>query len=132
MIGVFYKRLRTQFARPNRNLPRIKSRCFVLGLAPDAVAPDSFDETWSLVTVNASQAALNQIGCNRIPDITVMSGQMLGAKPANVAAQEAIRGLSTRHLVVIERSMSKAEVERRLAELGYSYWAVTHIDHWQR
>lgn len=113
--------------RPLRDL-RVSGPCLVLGSAPEPRLPDGFDESWTLVTVNASQAGLKQLGCDRVPDLTVMSGQMLGRKPANLAGQEAIRGQRTRHLILIERgALDRDESVAVLARHRFSYDQITTI-----
>ncbi|THD02932.1 hypothetical protein B1810_09970 [Panacagrimonas perspica] len=106
--------------------------CLVLGSAPDPVLPAGHAVHWTFVSVNASQAGAAKAGIQRIPDLTVMSGQMLGIKPENLAGQEALRDGCTTQLLLVERGVSARQARPALRALNYRYGALRTMDHWQR
>ncbi len=104
----------------------------VLGSAPRLVLPRGFDDSWGLLSVNAAQASLSRVGCYRVPDVTVVSDQMLGDSPANIAGKKAIENLRTKKLVLVRRGFSVESSVEVLEMLGYKYESLFVIDHWQR
>jgi len=106
--------------------------CLVLGSAPDPVRPVGYGAHWTFVSVNAAQSGAAKVGVKRIPDLTVMSGQLLGKKPENLAGQDALRDASTTQLLLIERGVRAREARPALRELNYRYGALRTMDHWQR
>ncbi len=124
MGGGFCARL----ARDLQNItPSKKGPCLVLGSAPDLVLPAGFDESWTLLSVNASQASID-----RRPDCTIMTSAMLGEKQVNLSAQNALRGKSTGRLFLIERACSVSAAEEKLRAIGYHYESMATVGHWQR
>src|SRR4051812_43383833 len=73
--------------------------CLVLASAPDPTYPAGLRRQASLWSVNASQAYCAKLGLPQ-PDVSVISGQMLGDQPVNIEAKRALRGLATNHLIV--------------------------------
>jgi hypothetical protein len=124
------ERLRTQLTPLDFGGRRIGGGCFVLGSAPSAVWPDPRFADWVLLTVNAAQAA--EPPTPRIPDITLMSGQMLGDDPVNREAKRVLRGLSTSELWLIERGITKDAAIEVLRSLSYKYGSLGVISRRQR
>ncbi len=106
--------------------------CLVLGSAPNPVIPSGFDAHWTFISVNASQAGAAAAGITRVPDLTVMSGQMLGTKPENLAGQAALRGGRTKQLLLIERGIATREAIPALRILDFRYDVLRTMNHWER
>jgi hypothetical protein len=110
----------------------LEGPCLVLGAAPDPALPRDFDAHWTLLTANSAQVSLRALGCDRPPDITVMNGLLVGHKPSRIARKDAIRGLHTEHLVLIERGVSSQASVSVLQSLGYEFSDLTVLSFWQR
>jgi hypothetical protein len=117
-----------------RPLPSVKlaGPCVVLGSAPGVRLPSAFGDHWTLLTVNAAQAGLDRLGVRRKPDLTIMSGRMLGHKSANLEGKKVMAGRATSHLVVIERAMTHEQIRAVLEAIGFVYDSLSVIDHRQR
>ena len=113
------------------HLPRFSGPCFVLGSAPNPAIPEGFGERWQFWTVNASQAGVDSQPLGD-PDVTVMSAQMLGDRPANVAGKTALKGRRTGRLIVIERGFNADQIVEILRNIGYSIGQLHFISHFQR
>lgn len=130
MRKLFY-RFASAFLPVCRHLPRFSGPCFLLGSAPNPVVPEGFGENWQFWTVNASQAGVDGYPLGD-PDVTVMSAQMLGDKPANVAGKAALSGRRTGQLIVIERGFRAERIVEILREIGFSIGRLHFISHFQR
>jgi len=105
-------------------LPPVKSKALVLGSGPNPIIPDDYDPaTWSLVTINASQASVPHL----TPDITLLGASTLRNKPANVEAKQALRGLRTGSLILFKGRQMPDRKRFRLLRIGYSYRQVTFL-----
>ncbi len=124
-------RLRLHFARIPTDLPRLSGPCLVLGSAPSPVLPPGLDASWRLVTVNASQVSAATLGLPA-PAVTVISGQMLGQKPANVEAKRVLAGHSTGAIIFIERGFSMAEARAQFSAMKYRYAGIHPLSFHQR
>jgi hypothetical protein len=124
------EQLRMRFTSPDFGGRRIGGPCFVLGSAPSALWPDERFAAWTLLTVNAAQAVAPAPGSE--PDITLMSGQMLGNEPVNREAKRVLRGRSTGELWLIERGISAAAAAALLREMDFTYRALRLITPRQR
>lgn len=113
------------------HLPKFSGPCFVLGSAPNPLVPEGFGEQWQFWTVNASQAGVDALSLGD-PDVTVMSAQMLGDRPANVAGKAALKGRRTGQLIVIERGFDAAQIVGILRDIGYAIGKLYFISHFQR
>ena len=127
-----FDRLRARLAVIHPVLDATNGPCLVLGSAPDPILPVGYGAHWTFVSVNAAQAGAARAGIDRIPDLTVMSGQMLGKKPENLAGQKALRDARTTQLLLVERGVSAREARPALRALNYQYGALRTMDHWQR
>lgn len=108
------------FLRKSLNaLPLMNENALVFGSGPGSSIPNTFGENWSLVTINASQAAVpdNSI----VPDFTLIGTSTLRNKPANREAKQALRGRRTRTLILFDRERFIDNQRLKLLILGYSY-----------
>ena len=119
------EQLRMRFTSPAFGGMRIEGPCFVLGSAPSALWPDRRFAGWTILTVNAAQAIAPAPGS--APDITLMSGQMLGNEPVNLEAKRVLRGRSTGELWLIERGISAAAAAELLRAMDFTYQALRLI-----
>jgi hypothetical protein len=124
------ERLRTQLTPLDFGGRRIDGPCFVLGSAPSAIWPKRTFADWVLLTVNAAQAAAPDTA--RAPDITLMSGQMLGDDPVTQEAKRVLRGLSTGELWLIERGITRDAAIEVLRSMSYGYHALRVMTRRQR
>jgi len=123
--------VRTRLAHTDIDAAPIAGPCFILGSAPGAAGLPGSGGPWTLITVNASQVIAEAWGVST-PDITVMSDQMLGTSPANLAAKEALQGRGCGTLVLITRKYTLDDSIQRLRDIGYGWKRLAPIDHWQR
>lgn len=130
MRKLFY-RFASAFLPVCRALPRFAGPCFLLGSAPDPVVPEGFDQSWQFWTVNAAQAGVDGLQLGD-PDVTVMSAQMLGDRPANLAGKAALKGRRSGQLFVIERGFRADQIVNILHEIDYSIGQLHFISHFQR
>lgn len=124
-------RLAMFFCPLEKNIPAISGNCLVLGSAPGApFLPDGFNDTWSVITVNASSVIAKQLGITK-PDYTVMSGRMLHDKPANREAKSAIKDGFTKRLILIERgAVDSGKAKEILNGINFAfdeYYPITHM-----
>jgi len=124
------ERLRTRLTSLDFGGRSIDGPCFVLGSAASAVWPGPALADWALLTVNAAQAAAPATA--RVPDITLMSGQMLGDDPVNQEAKRVLHGLSTGELWLIERGITKDAAIEVLRSMNYGYRALHVMTRRQR
>lgn len=125
-----FRKLKMTFLKP-KDIPfRFNGPCFILGSAPRAVPPGNEFCSWTYLTVNASQLGGECTG--RTPDITLMSGQMLGVSPVNVEAKRAISGKKTGNLWLIERGVLLSDAIDILENLKYKYENIVSISHFHR
>lgn len=126
VYGIF----RTHIASNSMKRGQLLGTCLVLGSAPDPIIPKDFDETWFLMTINASQASV--LKYNMQPNATVMSDRMFEQSPANISGKQAIQNCRTQQLFLIQRGHSICETRKILQELNYSFEEFIAIDHWAR
>ena len=124
--GIF----RTHIASITVKRSLIYGPCLVLGSGPNPAIPAGFNKTWSLLTVNASQASIKDL--NMQPAVTVISDQMLGNSAANIAGKEALKNSKTSRLVLINRRYAVSHAKRILRTLNYCYEELSVISHWGR
>lgn len=136
---------RTHLARLDFDITRPRKPCFVLGSAPGSVGPPGGADQWTVICVNASQVIAESWGVS-VPDITVMSEGVLGNKPENIAARQALEGRACRTLVLVKRRRSPlksvtswltsrftaADLAQHLAAIGYGWERLVVMSHWQR
>lgn len=118
-------------SRPPAGLPPLSGPGVVLGSAPDPALPADWGAGWSLITVNASQVMAEKLGLPQ-PDMTVISGQMMGDRPVNIEAQKVLAGRSTRALIYIDRGVSARESTAAFARIGYGYDSFNSVSYGQR
>ncbi|MBB4347922.1 hypothetical protein [Aliirhizobium cellulosilyticum] len=92
---------------------------FVLGSGPGSSIPDELDDSWSLVSINASQAVLKDETI--VPDFTLFGTSTLRNKPTNREAKDVLRGRKTRTLILFDREKFIDNQRYKLFRLGYSY-----------
>lgn len=118
------KSLSSLLLRPEPELPCLEGPALVVGSGPGAKLPGGFGDTWTIATVNASQAVASSIGCGP-PDLTLFGKAVLQKRAVNREAQQAIRGLSTGAVIWQNR---KNFLRVRLSLLGYSYSRIHVLD----
>ncbi len=112
-----------------------EANVLILGAGPGSFIPSSFNEKWSLFTINASQAAL--LDDDIIPDFTLIGTSTLRNKPTNREAKKALRGRKTRTLILFDRGKFIDNQRLKLFRLGYQYDRVVFFStaerlHWIR
>ena len=109
---------------------------FALGSAPDSLPPPAGSGAWSVVTVNGSQVVLERLGLAALPVLTLMNRSVLKSSiRTGIAARAVLRGLSTRHLVVVSHKVGRKHrllTALRLAWLRYRYRSLTLLSIEQR
>jgi hypothetical protein len=105
---------------------------FALGSAPDSFPPPAGSGTWSVITVNGSQAVLERLGLPATPVMTLMNRSVLKSSiRTGTAAREVLCGRSTGDLVVVSHKVSskqRALIALRLWWLRYRYQSLTVLD----
>lgn len=115
----FFPSLRS-FLMKRSSLPlEFKENVLVLGAGPGSFIPPCFDETWSIISINASQAAFRDK--ELIPDFTLVGTSTLRNKPTNREAKDVLRGRKTRTLILFDRDKFIDNQRYKLFRLGYSY-----------
>ena len=105
---------------------------FALGSAPDSFPPPAGSGSWSVITVNGSQAVLERLGLPATPFMTLMNRSVLKSGiVSGVAAREVLRGLASDNLVVVSHKASykhRLLIALRLWWLRYRYRSLTVLD----
>lgn len=113
------------FLKRRYKLPlKVTDNVLVLGSGPGSSIPSMFDGSWTLITINASQAA---IAGDITPDFTLVGTSTLRNKPANREAKAALRGRKTRTLILFDRGKLIDNQRLKLLGLGYSYDRVVFV-----
>ena len=108
--------------RPPPSLPRIDGDALVFAAAPDPVVPECLLKQATIVTANASQVYLENLGVPK-PHITCMRADMDDDKPTSPLKLKALEGRSTRLLVLFATHRDKT-CRTQLAlldKVGYRY-----------
>lgn len=105
---------------PLKAMPALSGPALVLASGPGARIPSDFDETWTLATVNGSQAVAANLGLG-LPTITLMGTSVLKSEDVNREAQQVLRGNKTRILICLRDKERRDLARLRLACLRYSY-----------
>lgn len=106
--------------KPVSPLPQLSGPALVLGSGPGACLPTGFDDTWTLATVNGSQAVAARLGC-RSPNITLLGASVLKNQPANREAQAVLKARGTETLISIRGRRRFSLARFHLARLGYTF-----------
>ncbi|TNM65191.1 hypothetical protein [Aliirhizobium smilacinae] len=91
----------------------------MLGSGPGSFIPVEFDETWSLISINASQAALKDQTI--VPDFTLFGTSTLRNKPTNRDTKDVLRGRRTKTLILFDREKFIDNQRYKLFRLGFCY-----------
>lgn len=108
----------------NSPLPQVDKPALVVGSGPNASLSEDLVDRSALLTVNASQAGKPST-LTRAPDVTLFGTTVLGLRPANRAAQRALRRLHTHHLVLIRDDSNPLVHNFNLWRSGYRYDRLT-------
>jgi hypothetical protein len=111
---------------------QLQSPCLVFGSAPNPILPRGFTSKWGLVTANASQSGLASLGVDRDPDVTIITRQLSNKDQADLSALNALRGCSTRHLILTGQQASGVDCVNLLRKVDYRFLRLDIIDQWQR
>lgn len=131
MLKTILTNVRRAFGSTKLDIPLKPGPCLVLGSAPDPVFPADFGDDWNLVTVNASQASAVANGLPK-PDITVLSGIMLGNLGVNIDAKAALRNLDTKLMLLIERGTTATAARKIFDSFNYRFDDLVSIRNSQR
>lgn len=106
-------------------------RCIVVGSAPGAIAPVMLDGD-AVFCVNGSPFSARAMGL-RTPNVTVVDGNSTRQhEQVTVATQQAWRGLSTRHLLLIEAGTTARRGKRVIKASGMQYGVFSSITRQER
>ncbi|GHA14295.1 membrane protein [Devosia pacifica] len=108
-------------------LPRFTGPTIVVGSAPNPTRPTGLDQSWGVVTVNASQITANDFGLGT-PDLTVMRDAIMREDEHPQVVWAALAAKTTRHLVATIASPWDHGIEDYAKARGYLPDTVTELD----
>ena len=104
----------------------------VLGSAPLSTRPAGMDESFKVVTINASQAAARSwltVG----PDVTLMQfNQIEGKNPGAEEVRRVLSGQGTKLLYMLHWRHDRPRLERGLAAFDYGYQQLLMMSRYER
>lgn len=104
----------------------------VVGSAPQSHKPIGLDETYRIISVNASQLALQAWGVDA-PDITLMGyNEIEGTNTSAVDVRRVLAGKRTGSLYVLAWRHGRERLEAGLKAIGYSSDESHIVDRYQR
>ncbi|MDK4731557.1 membrane-anchored protein [Rhizobium sp. CNPSo 3490] len=104
----------------------------VLGSAPTSHKPLGLDSTYRIISVNASQLALQSWGIDA-PDITLMGyNEIEGTNKSAVETRRVLGGKRTGSLYVLAWRHGRERLQAGLEEFGYRCTEAHIIDRYQR
>lgn len=104
----------------------------IVGSAPFSTRPTGWDNSFRVLTVNASQMAARDWLTER-PDITLMQfNQIEGTNPSAHEVRRVLKGQSTGLLCMLHWRHDIARLDRGLAAIGYGYDTLRLISRYER
>ncbi|WP_375452026.1 hypothetical protein [uncultured Devosia sp.] len=124
---------KTAYLRALSELPTITGPAIVVGSAPNPHPPKGLDDTWFVISVNASQVTAEQFGLPR-PNLTILRDNIFFRGNVSVPTEihdalwAALRGRQTAHAVAIMGSSEDKGATAQLAIHDYRADRVTELD----
>jgi hypothetical protein len=118
---------RGAYHRALAELPPISGPTVVVGSAPDPTRPQGLDDTWFVVSVNASQKTAEQFGLP-IPDLTIFRDDVDRPGDIHDAFWRSVSGKRSKHLVAIMGSRENHGIARHLAAHRYEADRLTELN----
>ncbi|MBB2670684.1 UNVERIFIED_ORG: hypothetical protein GGE44_000225 [Rhizobium esperanzae] len=137
MHKIIYRRIRYTVTRPKppKSSVPLAGPVVVVGSAPVSHKPVGFDETYRIISVNASQIAVHAWGIVA-PDITLMGfNELQGGNTAAVETRRVLTGHRTGALYVLtwrRGQKRQARVKNNLNSFNYSYRDLHLVGRYQR
>lgn len=124
----FYLRRPVPPQHPNK----FSAPVVIVGSAPTSNVPDGFDETFTVITVNGSQAVSRAWGRVK-PDVTFMTTKQVRGQNINaVSVRSVVDGEATKLLYITLWDGTFAELESALIPLNYGYDELRILSRMQR
>ncbi|MBX4994118.1 hypothetical protein ABID08_003603 [Rhizobium binae] len=137
MHKIIYRRIRYTLTRPKppKTSVPFAGPVVVVGSAPVSYKPVGFDETYRIISVNASQIAVHAWGIDS-PDVTLMGfNELQGGNTAAVETRRVLTGHRTGALYVLtwrRGQKRQGRVENNLDAFNYSYRNLHLVGRYQR
>ncbi len=107
-------------------------RVVVVGSAPNSAKPFDFDESYMLISVNASQIVAKNWGVTK-PDITlIMFHQIEGNSTNAKEVRRLLKGERTGHLCMLLWRHDLERLKQGLRRIGFGYDKLTMVDRLSR
>jgi len=116
-----WARLRLIGPKPPRHPGGFAGPVVVLGSAPSSVRPEGFDARYRVITVNASQARLDEWGVDKPAATFIHFYNIEGDSEKARAARTVLAGRRTGELYVLRWAAGLEALKRGLAAFGYRY-----------
>lgn len=134
MRKFIYRRIKYYLRRPKPPMADapFSGPVVVVGSAPVSHKPVGLDETYGVVSVNASQTAIQTWGLDA-PDVTLMGfNEIEGTNVAAIEARRVLGGRRTGALYMLAWRHGLPRLEKGLKDFDYGYQSLHIVDRYQR